>query len=170
MYLALLSFSVGPSLFSRKIFSSRTIFFSEIFEKSTYFSLALTAHGIPTCMREGENNSSIHIPPPAPIIVLTYLLIAMRNVHVLSPSHPPGVASPSHGRPTLHHLSPCTPPHTCYTLPKDEMRALMKVASFITATLFIPSYPTKLVIITSPRTIEVRFRPPPLIMTVTRSL
>ena len=52
-----------------------------------------------------------------------------------SPSHPPGVASPSHGRPTSHHLSPCTPPHTCYTLPRDEMRALMKVASFIIATL-----------------------------------
>ena len=82
----------------------------------------------------------------------------------LSPSHPPGVASPSHGRPTSHHLSPCTPPHTCYTLPRDEMRALMKVASFIIATLFIPPYPTNLVITTSPRDIRVRFHPPPLIM------
>ena len=82
----------------------------------------------------------------------------------LSPSHPPGVASPSHGRPTSHHLSPCTPPHTCYTLPRDEMRALMKVASFIIATLFIPPYPTNLVITTSPWVIGVRFRPPPLTM------
>ena len=57
----------------------------------------------------------------------------------------------------------------CYTLLKDEMRALMKVASFIIATLFIPPYPTNLVITTSPRVIEVRFRPPPLIMTVTRT-
>ena len=39
----------------------------------------------------------------------------------------------------------------------------MKVASFITATLFIPPYPTNLVITTSPRDIGVRFRPPPLI-------
>ena len=45
----------------------------------------------------------------------------------------------------------------CYTLLKDEMRALMKVASFITATLFIPPYPTNLVITTSPRDIGVRF-------------
>ena len=35
----------------------------------------------------------------------------------------------------------------------------MKVASFIIATLFIPPYPTNLVITTSPRVIEVRFRP-----------
>ena len=55
----------------------------------------------------------------------------------------------------------------CYTLLKDEMRALMKVASFITATLFIPPYPTNLVITTSPRVIGVRFRPLHLIMTVT---
>ena len=58
----------------------------------------------------------------------------------------------------------------CFTLLKDEMRALMKVASFITATLFIPPYPTNLVITTSPRDIGVRFRPLHLIMTVTRSL
>ena len=42
----------------------------------------------------------------------------------------------------------------------------MKVASFIIATLFIPHYPTNLVITTSPRDIGVRFHPPPLIMTV----
>ena len=40
----------------------------------------------------------------------------------LSPSHPPGVASPFHGRHTSHHLSPCmysTTHHTraTYTLP-----------------------------------------------------
>ena len=52
----------------------------------------------------------------------------------------------------------------------DEMRALMKVASFIIATLFIPPYPTNLVITTSPRVIGVRFLPPRLIMTVTSSL
>ena len=46
----------------------------------------------------------------------------------------------------------------------------MKVASFIIATLFIPPYPTNLVITTSPWVIGVRFRPPPLIMTVTCSL
>ena len=40
----------------------------------------------------------------------------------------------------------------------------MKVASFIIATLFIPPYPTNLVITTSPRVIGVRFRPPPLTM------
>ena len=39
----------------------------------------------------------------------------------------------------------------------------MKVASFIIATLLIPFYPTNLVITTRPRTIEVRFRPPPVI-------
>ena len=55
----------------------------------------------------------------------------------------------------------------CFTLLKDEMRALMKVASFITATLFIPPYPTNLVITTSPRVIGVRFHPPPLTITVT---
>jgi hypothetical protein len=47
------------------------------------------------------------------------------------------------------------------------MRALMKVASFIIATLFIPPYLTNPVITTSPRDIRVRFHPPPLIMTVT---
>ena len=36
----------------------------------------------------------------------------------------------------------------------------MKVASFIIATLFIPLYPTNLVITTSPRAIEARFHPP----------
>ena len=40
----------------------------------------------------------------------------------------------------------------------------MKVASFIIATLFIPPYPTNLVITTSPWVIGVRFRPPPLTM------
>ena len=38
--------------------------------------------------------------------------------------------------------------HVTHTHHKDEMRALMEVASFITATLLIPCYPTKPVITT----------------------
>ena len=73
----------------------------------------------------------------------------MINTHTVTPL----VTMYTHTRNTHHH--------------KDEMRALMEVASFITASPLIPCYPTNLVITTSPRVIEARFRPLPLIMTVT---